>query len=426
MPTEAPSAAPAAAPAAPPPSSTPPAPPSKPSAPTADSPPESGSKWLDEIGHDIEGLDDGRPVPKPGENPEDKTPAKPGEVKPPGKPDEPPADKPTSETPAKPVKVAELRAAYEGLKKEKAEVLQPTIQRLEARIKELESTTPEATNAITEKLTAAEKRAADLESRIQFVDYQRSAEFQTKYVAPYTEAWNRAIADFSQLQVRVPDGEDDITHEPKFTNRAATADDLLYLANLPLSQMDDQAEALFGKSAARVIRHVERVRELSEAQNKALADAQKKSGDWVKERQTQFKQIQQQQQTLWTQFNKEIATRFPQMFAPIEGDEEGNALLKKGFEMADRLFAPTKETAPKTMEEKVQLHAMLRNKIANHDRLARRLKTVMAELDQAKKDLAEYERSAPPGGGGGSGASKAPAKTLSEEVEDEINKLDRQ
>jgi hypothetical protein len=416
MPPSAPSAPPSAAPAAAPapaPAAAPAAPaaaPSKPASPTERGP---SPDYLSEI----EGLDPDRTPAKPDAKPDDDL-AKTGEVVPPAKPDEKPP-----EAPVKPVKAAELRVAYDNLKKEKREVLDPKIQSLEAKIKELEARQPEDTKPIVEKMTAIEKRNAELEQHIQFVDYQKSKEFTEKYQQPYTEAWTKAVSDFGQLTVRVPGAVDPDTGEPTITTRAATADDLLYLANLPLSQMDDQAEVLFGKSAARVIRHVEKVRELSDAQNKALAEAQKKGGEWAKTRQFQMQQIQQTHQKLWTDYNNQIAERFPAMFAPIEGDTEGNEILAKGFASADRLFAPPADAKPQTPEERIQFHALLRNKIANHDRLARRLKTTQAELAEAKEALAAYEASEPPAGKGGS--AKPSAKTFEQEVDEELRKMDR-
>ena len=114
-----------------------------------------------------------KPVAKP-----DDTPAKPDEVVPPVKPD----DK-APEAPIKPVKAAELRVAYDNLKKEKREVLEPKIQSLESKIKELESRQPEDTKPIIEKMSAIEKRNAELEQHIAFVDYQKSNEFRVQISA---------------------------------------------------------------------------------------------------------------------------------------------------------------------------------------------------------------------------------------------------
>ena len=205
----------APAPAAPPPPASPPA---APTAPAADKP-----SWLDDVGKDFDQADDGAPVTKAPEKANADDLAKTGVVVPPKKPDDQPPPKP-HEAPARPVKAAELRTAYDNLKKEKREVLEPKIQQLEAKLKELEARQPEDTKPLLEKMTATEKRNAELESHIQFVDYQRSKEFQEKYATPFRESWDRAVSDFSQLTVRVNGG---VTMRPasrKSTNRAATAE----------------------------------------------------------------------------------------------------------------------------------------------------------------------------------------------------------
>lgn len=332
MPT-APAATPPPATATPSPAGNPPAS-GQPAQPQKPAPEPTGehSEWLDQVDAELDSLDDGKPADQ--KPPKEGKPAEP--VKPPGakpaedaKPGEKPV-KPVEPTePQRPVKAAELRVAYDNLKKEKKEVLEPKIQQLESRIKELETTTPPDTAALTEKLAKTEARNKELEEHISFVDYSKSAEFHEKYQKPYTEAWTRAVSDFSQLTVTV--GDD---------TRQGTADDLLYLANLPLSEMDAKAEEMFGRSAARVLRHVEKVRELSDAQNRALADAEKKGGEWQKNRTTQILQAHEQNQKLWKQYNGEIAARFPKMFGPIDGEQRGNELLAKGFSEADRLFAP--------------------------------------------------------------------------------------
>lgn len=415
MPDAPASAPPAAAP--PPAAPSPAAAPSTPPASTPPAPKNEGGSWLDSVERDLEDLAGDRPDPAAGKPPKPDE-GKPGD-KPPDEPGKPAGDQP----PVRPMKTADLRTNYEALKKEKAEVLQPRIQQLEAKVKEFEGRNGEAEKAATEKLTAIEKRNAELEAHIQFVDYQKSSEFKTKYAAPFNDAYNRAVADFHQLTANIPDGEDEITHEPKFKQRPATAEDLLYLANLPLSEMDAQAEAMFGRSAARVIRHVERVRELSDAQNRAIEEAQHKAGDWVKGQAARREQSVKRNHELWSQFNKEIAQRFPKVFGPDDADPDGNALLQKGFAQADRLFAPDKNAPPQSPEERVQFHALLRHKIANHDRLVRRLKLVNAELEEAKKSLKDYEASAPPAGRAGTARAVTPG--FMQEAEAEIEKLDK-
>jgi chromosome segregation ATPase len=373
------------------------------------------------MGQEIEGLDEGRPAPQRGEDGKfkagDKDKGKGKEVTP---PDDKPDDVPAGQPGKPPVKAAQLREAYDTLKQEKA-TWGAERQKLEARVKELEEAHPTEVKGLTDRATAAEKRRDELEAHMQFLDFKRSAKFQKEYEQPYIDAYTRAVADFGQLEVRVPSGEDPITHEPQFSHRKATADDLLYLANLDLSKMDEEAEEMFGRSAARVIRHVEKVRELSDAQNRALQEAQTKTGEWFKTQQVNGRKAAEERHKLWTEYNQAIAERFPKMFKPLEGDNDGNTLLKKGFAEADRIFVPTPETAFKTSEERIQAHARARNKIANHDRLVSQIRQLRKDLEERDKTIAGYEGSAPPVGGRAS--AKPPSKSFMDEANAEIDAL---
>jgi hypothetical protein len=359
--------------------------------------------------------------PKPGKAGEAGELEKAGEVVPPKEGEAGP--KPGEEQAGRPMKAATLRQAFEELKKEKREILEPKIQSLESKLKEIETAGGQVPKQFQEKLAATEKRNAELEAHIEFLDYEKSTKFEKEHKQPYSEAWFSAVADFSQLKVREATGELGEDGQPIYRMRQATDQDLLKLGNLDLSEMDEEAEAMFGKSAPRVIRHVERVRELATAQDKALKDAKSRAGEASKMRSFQMQQYQQQEHSFWEQCNKEIAEKFPAVFGPVEGDADGNALLQKGFEEADRLFSPDPKAKPQTAAERIQFHTKLRNKIANHDRLFRQNKSMKAELEEAKKALAEYEDSAPPAGRGGS--PRAPSKDFMQEVDAELDKMDK-
>lgn len=368
---------------------------------------------MEDVGSELEALDaeDGTPAPEtPPQKPAVKPPARPGQKPPEGtKPAEtPPADgkgtKP-ADVPAEPVKVADLRAAYKGLKEKEETEYKPLaaeVTQLRAKVKELESGGGVDAKTLTERATKAEARVAELEGAIKFADYRKSREFIDKYQKPYAEAWTRAVHDFEQLTVDVPTGEvDQGTGQPLTVRRKATAQDLLRLANMELSEMDEQAETMFGRSAARVIRHVEKVRELSDAMTQALEEAEKSTKERESKLSTELEQRREFGRKVWTETNTELATKYPNWFAPAEGDQEGNDLLAKGFAFADRLFSPTPETAPKTPIASVRLQAIIRNKAANHDRLALRVKKATARIKELETALKEYEDSGPPAPGGG-------------------------
>lgn len=303
----------------------------------------------------------------------------------------------TEEKPAeqKPVKAAELRVAYEK-SKETLKTKDAEIARLQTELKTAKETPADDPDKklLLEKYESEVKRRTELEKEIAFVAYHKSAEFVDKYQKPYEEAWAKAVGELSELTIESEDG----------TSRTATAQDLLALCNLPLGEARKMAKTMFGDAADDVMAHRRTVRSLSDSQTKALADAQKNSEVRDKERQTQTLQQQQKIKTLWEDENKVWQNKFPRWFKPEDGDTEGNALLSKGYEMADAAFSNTG-----TPEERVKRHAELRNKAAAFPKVALRLKRARSRIKELEATIASYEESEPPSGGGGKPRSVKPA-----------------
>lgn len=419
--------APPAAPAKPP---TPPAAPpaaGAPAAPPAAAPVKAPvlpkepdpADWMGDIGADLDALSEAEDAKaegrKPGEKRVDK-PAK-GKEAPPGKQDDtPPAAPGTPPEPPEPTKINDLRSAYSTLKKRVKDELEPKIQSLEAKVKETATANPAEIKALQTRLEAAERRRDELETRISELDFQSSKAFEDKYRKPYVQAWNDAMADLKELSVELENG----------TTRAATQEDLLKLANLPLGEARKLAKQLFGDSADDMMAHRRKIIDLSNAQAAALENARTEAVERAKTMESDRRTNGEKMQGLWKEANSQISAKWPKMFAPVEGDQEGNDLLTKGTAMADRLFAPTEETAPKSPEEAVRLHALMRNKIANHDRLALWLKKARERIKELETNLAEYEGSNPNGGLDGGGAPDGGAsRGFLEDVERELDELDK-
>lgn len=410
------------------------APPEKPSGDAAPVQPiEKAISFDEEIDADLASLDDdnkgkqvAKPKPKPIEKPE-----KPEEDQEPNLDDEP-KTKPDAE-PVKPVKAADLRTAYEGLKKRVKDEFEPKVAKLEARIKELESSGPETVKPIMEELEAKKKRLDELESKIKFADYKESTEFKEKYEKPYQEAWKKASKDLEELTIPNDDG----------TTRQASAADLLQLANLPLGEARAAARQMFGDAADDVMAHRRVIRELSEAQTKALEDAKTNATEREKKLAAQ-RQIEHQEVTkMWTEANKALSEKYPLWFAESEGDTEGNELLRKGFSLADLHFVGVSGLKPEQIDnlpprfrdaikakgdldvkDRIALDAILRNKIASHTRLASSLKKSEARIKELEKALAEYEGSEPPAGKAGGKTTSKRTDGLGEAME-ELDAIDR-
>lgn len=378
--------------------------------------------WLKEAGDELDALDQGKPT-KPQQR--QKPPAKPPErgVEPPKEeaelehvePTEPEAPAEAAAAPAaEPKTINELRTAYSQQKKKVKEELEPTISRLQARVKELEETNTPEVKTLQERLAAAEKRRDELLEKVVMHDYTEDAEYQEKYQKPYVAAWQRALRDINQISVELPNGE----------TRRATQADLERLANMELGDAQREAEARFGSLANVVMMHREKIIDLAEAQNFGAEQAKKRAMEKAQMSQVQSKEMSEKVKADIATASEAVVKRWPKMFGPQEEDPEGNKLWDKGIGLVDRLLDPTPETTAKTVEEAVALRAMVRAKAANHDRLALWLKKTRAELAQAKEELEQF-RGSEPGGGLGGGPRGGATGDYMAEADRELEEMDR-
>lgn len=373
---------------------------------------------------------------KKAEKPPEKIEPKPEDKKPedeaiPGEEEQKPAEKATE--PEKPVKAADLRKAYEESQRKIREELSPKVAKLEARVRELEGSKPAELEPLQAKLTAVEKRNAQLEQQVEFLDYQRSEKFQKEHWQPYVDKYNEVLSELRQIEVELPNGQ----------KRMGTEDDLMEVWNLEGSALRTKANALFGDSADDVLPLIKEAQRLGKSQAKALADAEKNSQERINARKAEAITAQTERARKWTEANNNLAEKYPAYFKPVDGDVEGNKRLEKGRALTSLHF----NTRPLTEEEiallpasfqadmkahgrlsadnTIRLHALIKNKADNHDRLAYRLKQTRAELKEAKAALKEYESSEPPGGGAGAGGSSSGGR-WSDDADAELDRLDRQ
>lgn len=398
-----------------------------PAAPPPDPKPDTSipDSVIDDVAAELEGLDpDFKPQRKPAEKPkegqkpgekpiekpkEGETGTKPGEKPKEGEPGEkPPAEPELKGLPA-------VRKAYDDIKKRVSTELEPEIATLRARVKELEESKPGQDAGFQERLKAAEARRDELENKIAYLDYSKSKDFIDKFEEPITRAWSDAAELIKEISAENDDG----------TTRPATLDDLVNLANMPHGEARKAANRLFGDSADDVMLHRAEIIKLARAKERALADAEKNAGERAKQNQAQQAERVKATQAAWTGANESLAKKFPNMFGKKEGDEEGNTLLEKGFALADRLFSPSKDTSPKSEQEAVAIHALMRHKIANHDRLALWLKKTRGELKEALEKLKQYEESEPTGGLGGKPSAGGGDNWGTESAMRELESLDK-
>ena len=276
---------------------------------------------------------------------------------------------------------------------------------------------PKEKEEITGKLTEAQKRLAELEEEIKYVNYSKSSEFSEKYQKPYEESWKKAMAELGELTV---------ADEESGSERPIAPNDILALVNLPLKEARARAVELYGDFADDVMSHRKEIRNLFDAQGKALDQARKAGLERDETRSKQMQEMRSQTtrqiSEMWSKFNQEAVAdkKFGKYFQPVEGDEEGNKRLARGYEIADQAFARSPldpNLTPEQRAEVVRHHSALRHRAAAFGRTAYQLDQANSKIASLEKELAKYKSTQPGSGEGGKteapvGGSSAKASVM--------------
>jgi hypothetical protein len=243
-----------------------------------------------------------------------------------------------------------------------------------------------------ERAQAAEKRAKELADHMQFVDYQKSDEFVSKFQKPYEEACKSAADDLTQLSIDDGSG----------TTRRATMADLMALCSMELGQARQQANAWFGDSADDVMDHRRQIQRLYRDQQKALEDAKGKGEERFKAQTESITKLRDETATLWQKFNTEAAQKHESL-KPKEGDDEYNSKLEYGKSLVDKAFggnALDPRLAPEDRAKLVQAQVAVRNRAIAYSTLKLENKRLQAKLSESEKALKEFQESEPVPGRG--------------------------
>jgi hypothetical protein len=268
----------------------------------------------------------------------------------------------------------------------------------EAELAKLRALVPDPAKAEADatRLKNAEAKAVELEKVLSFIDYQQSEEFKTKHEEPYVSAWKKIAAELPQIQLKVP-GTQQI--------REATPQDILQLMDMPVGEAQAVAEEAFGNLADRVMAWRDKLKDLFDSRNEALKVAKENSAKWKTEQAQKFQQatetIGKFVNDVWTHVQAE-ALKDPthgKWLAEVKGDDEINAKLKRGVELADEAFKLDPRDPGLTPEQRayaVRAHSALRNKAAAYPRLMLELKRLTQKLEEVTKERDGYKNSTPP------------------------------
>lgn len=262
--------------------------------------------------------------------------------------------------------------------------------------------------ALTEKLTAAEARLSELQGELKFAKFESTDEYKREYLAPVESAFRSAYGDIGQLQVTDADGN----------MRQATTEDFNALMHMPLASAIQHAKATFGDAAHEVLAHRRHIIQLNERRTEAVKKFQGEAAERERNTLAESAKFREQQNTAWATENTALAERHADLFKP-DDDEAGNKELEEGYKVADMAFGDLSKMAP---QDRVKLHAIIRNAAAAFPRMVYRNKQLTAKLatiegewkakvDALEKELAGYRKSEP-GAGDPAGVGK---------VEDELD-----
>jgi hypothetical protein len=369
---------------------------------------------------ELSSMDDGKPVVK-GEQSQSSEQARPEPVK-------PVAAKPAPtksvvveksvvrESPAKPTVEANVSVPQEKNFKE----LRATVDRertekvqLQNRLKELETklATSSVPKEFEEKLTARETELKQMREKLAQHDFTTSEEYQTNFYKPYVASWTRAMQ--SVMGLSAVDGNGNTV--------AVSKADAEALLTMPEGKMLAEARTLFGddnlSALTLLATHKQRIQESYERMSEAKTNGQKLS-DANREKAGLAKAEQANRiKGLWKTENEELAKSNP-LFQPDETDAEGTDLLKKGLQEVDHAFSDDPNL---TAENRLKLHAKIRNQSAAFSRLDSTVKARDARIVELETELKAFRASEPDTAASANGTSTKAKSNL-----DELEEMDRQ
>lgn len=337
-----------------------------------------------------------------------------------------PADKPVEKAPEKPTDPLDEEYGDDGKVAEKpaepakveangkpaeaapAEGKRPSpwqlVHKYEGELKELKKQLEEKSKpvddvekkSLLEYKAKLEERTKQLEEELEYSSFERSDKYKIQYETPFVDAFVAGRNKASS--VKVSDGNGSV--------RQGTPED--FDAIMRITDDDaaaDRATELFGAKAPLVLFHVERVKELNAAKNKAIEDYRTKGGERFKkaqeEHQTTQRQHEEQAKALADEFTnaRKAAIEKFEWLKPKEGADARNQALSKELDLVDRAFSdgqPLKEgQKPLSGIELAKLRAAMANKAVGFAVFRHEYKEAQAKISELEEKLKQYEESEP-------------------------------
>lgn len=304
-----------------------------------------------------------------------------------------------------------LREAYKRVREES--------ETRAAKLKELEEKLPTVEKEVAERvrkeyeprLSASEKRRAELEEEMRFSNYERTEEFNKQYHTPLVEAWKAVGSSIEGIIITDSEGKE----------REATLQDVVALTGMANPQARAKAHELFGTAAPEIMQHRANILRLTGEKQKAI-------DTWRQEGSKRDEAMQAQKKASVQRWSSELdgyAKDYPDLYGRRESDPEGNEMLDRGDKLIRLAFLaeglPDGLTTQQRHEAHLESQVEVSARAKAFPRVVRDLTRAKGEIEALKKRLAEYESSEPgpggrdtdrSGGSSGGGAYKTPEEEI--------------
>jgi hypothetical protein len=266
------------------------------------------------------------------------------------------------------------------------------------------------------KYTQLETRQQQLEAELYSRDYREAPEFKAKYQAKADKIFQTVQTELNGIQVT----ENDV-------QRPATLADFGKIRSFGDSQVEQrrQAKALFGEDADVVL---SLARELKGIEDVANDEIEAKRNGFQSERQQQQQRFQSELQTgqrVFGEYDKLLVEKFPQYFAPIEGNNEFNQALQQGVQFVDSNSTGFNQKSP---EQRAQSSALIRRWASAWPANQILIKQNTAKIAELEATVLKLQGSDPGAGGESGGGVQAGGEEVggTDAMSAEIEKLQQQ
>jgi hypothetical protein len=266
------------------------------------------------------------------------------------------------------------------------------------------------------KYTQLETRQQQLEAELYSRDYREAPEFKAKYQAKADKIFQTVQTELNGIQVT----ENDV-------QRPATLADFGKIRSFGDSQVEQrrQAKALFGEDADVVL---SLARELKGIEDVANDEIEAKRNGFQSERQQQQQRFQSELQTgqrVFGEYDKLLVEKFPQYFAPIEGNNEFNQALQQGVQFVDSNSTGFNQKSP---EQRAQSSALIRRWASAWPANQILIKQNTAKIAELEATVLKLQGSDPGAGGESGGGMQAGGEEVggTDAMSAEIEKLQQQ